>query len=90
MTPKLLTETVLSVAAAAEIIPRQSGGKPPHVGTLGRWIRQGIETPCGPVKLEACFLAGKLVTSKEAVARFLAAVANAKARQQHAEPVGAA
>jgi hypothetical protein len=46
-----------------------------HFSTIFRWIFKGLPAPSGErVRLEACRLGAKWVTSDEAVARFSAAL----------------
>jgi hypothetical protein len=76
---KLLTEAVVSLSQAARTLPSLRAGRPTHPSTLWRWAHHGISTPVGVIRLETAHLAGRVVTSREAVTRFLTAVANARA-----------
>lgn len=74
----LLTESILSLADAAKSLPLSPGGKPLAFTTLWRWHLKGVLGPNGErVKLEAAKLGGRLITSKEAIARFSAALSGA-------------
>lgn len=67
----LLNETTLSLTDACKILPTGRNGSKPHIGTLTRWINDGVTTADGTnVRLEALRLGGKWVTSKEALQRF--------------------
>lgn len=78
----ILLETVVSMSAAARSLPKLRAGKNIHPSTLWRWARNGVNTPAGKIRLETASLAGRVVTSSEALARFLACVADAKAGNQ--------
>jgi hypothetical protein len=66
----------LSLSQAARRIPPARKGRPVHVSTLWRWATHGVLIPDGRrVRLEIIRLAGRLVTSEGALARFLAAQA---------------
>jgi hypothetical protein len=67
---RVLSETVRTFAAAAAELPRLRGGRPVNASTLWRWAVSGLRG----VKLESALLGGVRVTSKEALARFFAAV----------------
>jgi hypothetical protein len=60
------TETLLSLADAARLLPRRRAGKRPHVSCLYRWTTTG----CKGVVLESLQCGGTRVTSREALARF--------------------
>lgn len=64
----------LSLAQTARRIPSFRQGRPTNPATIFRWIRDGVRTPDGRrVRLEACRLGGRLLTSEQALARFIAA-----------------
>jgi len=54
-----------------------------------RWMTRGIKTPVGIIKLESTVLGGRIVTTREAVQRFMEAVAAARSGTtgETAEPV---
>ena len=58
-------ETLISLAEAARLLPRQRAGKKPHTSCLYRWTKNG----CKGVILESLQCGGTRVTSKEALAR---------------------
>ena len=60
------TETLISLAEAARLLPRRRGGKKAHVSCLYRWTTSG----CKGVLLEFLQCGGTRCTSKEALARF--------------------
>jgi hypothetical protein len=67
----LLTETILPLARAAELVPPARRGRKTHISTLLRWILSGARRPDGEVvRLEAVRLGGRWVTSREAMERF--------------------
>jgi hypothetical protein len=71
----LRSEQVVTLATAAALIPPARGGKKTHVSTLLRWILAGGKAPDGStVYLEAQRLPRGWLTTREALARFLAAL----------------
>src|SRR5262245_37394674 len=67
----LTTETPISLAAAARLVPPARSGKQTHLSTLLRWILKGAKAPDGTlVKLEAVRLGGRWMTSRDAMQRF--------------------
>jgi len=84
----LLTESVQSLAQAAREMKPLRAGRPVHPSALWRWSRHGVNTPLGRVTLETVYLAGRVVTSREAVLRFLRGVAEAKAGRPDAQSPG--
>ena len=82
-TADLLTEDVISLAAAGKLFPGSRGADRVNPSTVYRWTVQGVRTPAGQIKLE-CFRAGSRVfTTRQAVERFVAALS------AQAEPVAA-
>jgi hypothetical protein len=70
----LLSEKLISFAQATRLIPPSRRGRPVHPSCIWRWHRTGVKTSDGrTVKLEAAWLVSRLVTSEEAVKRFIAA-----------------
>jgi hypothetical protein len=68
---RILSETTLSLAQAAARLPSFRLGKPVNASTVWRWINDGVKLPDGTtVRLEAVRLAGRWLTSAEALARF--------------------
>jgi hypothetical protein len=63
----LTTEKVVSLAEAGRILPRHRRGRPVCVSTLWRWATKGHSG----VKLETARLPCGLVTSVEALQRFM-------------------
>ena len=59
------TETLLGFAAAAREFP----GRAVCIQTLHRWRLHGVRG----ARLESCMIGGRMFTSREAVARFVAA-----------------
>lgn len=65
----------LSLAAAGKLIPGSRGPGSTHPSTLHRWVRKGVRTTDGRVvKLGAVRVGGRWLTSRGAVARFVAAL----------------
>lgn len=62
----LNSENLVSVGRAAELFPSVNGKKPARETVL-KWVRKGVRG----VKLESELLAGRYVTSAEAVGRFI-------------------
>ncbi len=61
-----LTETVLTLAQAAEELPRRRLGRKTHVSTLSRWATGGHRG----IVLETIRIGGSRCTSREALQRF--------------------
>lgn len=85
----LLAELVngegIGLAAASKHFPPCRSGRPTHPASLSRWITSGVRTPDGrTVRLEACRHAGKWLTSRAAIARFLRAQQPAPSTDQPA------
>ncbi len=71
---QILTEDAVGLAEAAQALPGRNGGRV-NQSTVQRWIRHGIRRPDGTVvRLEAVRLGRRWITSKQAVARFVAAL----------------
>ena len=68
----IATENLLSLSEAARVLPPVDG-KRPHVSTIWRWCRKGLNG----VTLEYCRLGRRIVTSPEALGRFTNALAAA-------------
>ncbi|MEN8148989.1 MAG: helix-turn-helix domain-containing protein [Planctomycetota bacterium] len=66
MVVDVLGEETLTLAEAAEVLPRLRRGRKVHVSTLYRWVSRGV----GGVRLEAVKLGRTLITSREALQRF--------------------
>ena len=62
-----LSETLISLAQAADDLPRRRRGRKPHVSCLYRWTTAG----CRGVVLESLQVGGTRCTSREALARFI-------------------
>src|SRR5262245_14006607 len=60
--------------AAAKLFGTFKGGRPVHPSTVSRWASAGVVVAGGTrLRLEAVRLAGRLVTSRAAVVRFVQA-----------------
>lgn len=76
-------ETYLTLREIADVLPRV-GGKKIHLSTLHRWTIHGARG----VKLETVRLGSRVLTSREAVGRFVAALSALppRARPRRAVP----
>lgn len=71
----LLSERLISFSQAARLIPPSRQDRPVSPSCIWRWHRVGVTTTDGRrVKLEAVWLVNRLVTSEQAVQRFIAAL----------------
>lgn len=61
---ELLSEDLITLAHAARVVA--AGGPPPHISTLHRWRTRGV----GGIRLECVRFGRRVVTSKQALARF--------------------
>ena len=73
------TETLITLRQATRVLPSLDG-KRVHISTIWRWIRIGS----AGVHLEHCRLGVRLMTSREALGRFMAARTQADARPRKA------
>ncbi len=73
-------EKLLSIPLAVECVT----GVRPHPVTCWRWTTKGVS---GGIKLEARKLGGRLLTSKEAVQRFLDATTERSQENASFEPI---
>jgi hypothetical protein len=80
------TEGLISLADAANEVPRRRRGKRCHVSTVYRWATSGI----GGIKLESVIVGGSRCTSREALARFWRRLTEAKDGTTPAAPPVAA
>jgi len=65
----------LSLSAAGRLFPGHRGGAAVDPSTVFRWVTRGTRTTGGaPVKLEAVRVGVRWLTSRGAVARFVAAL----------------
>jgi len=68
----------LSLSAAGRLFPGHRGGTSVDPSTVFRWVTKGTRTAEGRVvKLEAVRVGGRWLTSRGAVARFVAALTEA-------------
>jgi hypothetical protein len=77
--PRVLTEIQsgggLSLSAAGRLFPGHRGNGTVDPSTVFRWVTKGARAADGrPVKLEAVRVGGRWLTSRPAVARFVAAL----------------
>src|SRR5262245_33839415 len=78
-TPNVLAEIIagdaLGLSAAARLLPAHRGDGRACPSTLWRWIRTGTRTPDGRVvRLEAARIGTRWLTSRAALARYMAAL----------------
>jgi hypothetical protein len=105
--PELLVEIAnvhgIYLSAAARRFPPSRQGRQVTLGCMVRWILDGVRGPDGKrVRLEASRLAGKWITTPQAIVRFLEAQSpkignpgteaprSARARQRAADQAAAA
>jgi hypothetical protein len=66
-----LSEDIRSLTNATKLLPSRRGDRPPHVSCLFRWAKHGLRG----VRLETIRVGGTLCTSREALERFFARLA---------------
>ncbi len=72
---ELLDEDLLPLAAAARLFPGARGAARVNPATVHRWCAKGTRTPDGRVvKLEWVRVGCRVLTSRQAVARYVAAL----------------
>jgi hypothetical protein len=72
---RLAKEGIVGLAAAAhDPLVLERYGRPLHPRSIQRWARIGIRLPGGTVRLEAIRMPNGRVTSRAALARFLARI----------------
>ncbi len=76
----IAAEPLLSLSQARKLLPGR-GSWHPTARTLLRWIKAGIVTPAGRVRLEATASGGMWTTSEGAIRRFQAALTAARGGQ---------
>jgi hypothetical protein len=70
---ELRNETMISLEAAARMLPPGRRGRPVNASTIFRWIVDGTKTPAGAVvRLDGIRIGGRWLTSVEALERFAA------------------
>jgi hypothetical protein len=71
----IVGEFLIGLASAARQMGEGRGGRPVHQRTVLRWVLRGARTPNGDrVRLEAIRIGASWRTSREAIARFVAAL----------------
>jgi hypothetical protein len=71
MSIDLTTESTLTLAQAARLLPPGRRGRPVSMSCVLRWVLIGTRTPSGDrVRLEAVRLGGRWLTSREALQRY--------------------
>ena len=71
---KLLTEDLIGLKDVPDFLPAVEGKKKTHYATIYRWWKTGVQG----VHLEVASLGSKMVTSKQAVTRFLIRLSEVK------------
>ena len=75
MNSELLNEEIISLATAAKMLPGSRGAKHVSPATMFRWCSDGITSAAGErVRLEHIRAGGRLLTTKQAMMRFLEAL----------------
>ena len=80
----IIGEELIDLTGAAALFADGSGRKP-HVATLRRWAKVG----CRGHRLQTVFLGHRLMTSRQAAARFLAAINGTAAADSPPAPAAA-
>jgi hypothetical protein len=71
----LSTEHPLSLIEACRLVPPARGGRRTHISTLLRWITRGVVTADGRrVRLRACRLGSRWITSRESITEYMQAL----------------
>ena len=71
----VLSETTITLAEATRLLPSSHHGKRLSLVTLWRWANRGLLTPDGRrVRLEIAKVGKAVLTSREAIERFSAAL----------------
>ncbi len=80
LTKRLMTEGLISMSEAAKMFGSCRNGAPTHPSTVGRMFLKGDLLPDGTrLKLEHVRVANRLMTSRQAVLRHIAALTAAYA-----------
>jgi hypothetical protein len=70
----IFTEHVISLAQAAKLFPPARQEKPIGPNAVWHWVNRGVRLADGrTVRLEAIQVAGRWLTSKQAISRFIMA-----------------
>lgn len=72
------TEEIISLTQAARELPSLRNNRPVAPPTIWRWANYGVKAGGQIIKLEMTSLAGRTVTSRQAVQRFLEQCAAAR------------
>ncbi len=88
-THDLTLEKMLTMAQAARRFPPYRLGRPVSPATVWRWCRKGLKVAdVGVVHLECVRLAGRWLTSVEAISRFIARQTPSASPRNPAHPPG--
>lgn len=84
---KILDEGAIGMAETARLIGTFRGGRSTHPSTITRWCLHGVKLANGKfLKLEFIRVADRLMTSKPALLRFLAAQQDRFVEESAAQP----
>jgi hypothetical protein len=76
--PKMIdptNEMLMSLPEICSLLPPGRNGSKPHLNTVLRWVLKGVRLPSGEcVRLGASRCGSKWISSREALARFMAAL----------------
>jgi hypothetical protein len=75
--PALLSEDLVTLTAAAALLPHRRSGRPTHPSTLFRWASMGLRG----AKLEIVQVGGTKCTSRQALARFFEKLSRARSSE---------
>jgi hypothetical protein len=71
---KILAEGPIGMSAAAGLMGKYRDSKPTHPSTITRWAAKGVRIAGGrAIRLETIKVNGRLLTSRAAIVRFIAA-----------------
>jgi hypothetical protein len=79
----IANEQIISLKAAAKMLPSGRRGRPVNHATIFRWILDGVCSPSGEiVRLDAVRMGGRWITSVQALQRFVEAQTPDLSRRQ--------
>jgi len=84
---RIISEGSIGMSETARLLGSFRGGRPTHPSTPTRWCMDGVKLPDGStLRLEHFRQAGRLMTSRAAVLRFLAAQQDNAVAESAAQP----
>jgi hypothetical protein len=78
----LAKEAAFTLAAATKLPELQRNGRRPHTATIFRWASRGISRGGKTVRLETVRQGGAMVTTRESLRRFFAALSGEHVPEQ--------